>query len=347
MKTNLLLSVLVVFLLWSCKKERNWNSENFDTVDLVVHDISKNFFSDSIPLSKLKTDYPFFFDENSDSIWESQRKDEKEIKIYQEGKRAMGDLVKLKTELEPIFSRYKHYFPTFETPTVFVYSSGLQNIEDPVLYSARDKMMFIALDGFLGQQHPLYDSVKVYNYLRTSMNRDHLKAQIVKAIAHDIVPFNPKGQAFLDLMLYEGKKLILADALIPNNPDEFKIGYTPEQLEWAIQNEGNIWNFFVEQNYIFKSDRSLPERFLQVGPFSKFNNEIEQDSPGRIGAWIGWQIAREYLKHHPEVSLSDFINDLDSQKIFKESKYKPSKSSVTKYRTAKREGVDELYHYAE
>lgn len=347
MKIKLIISFLMIMMLFACKKERTWENNNYETVELVIHDISKNFFNDSIPLQQLKTDYPFFFDDSADSVWNAQRQDAKEISIYQEGKKAIGDLTKLNAELTPLFSRFKHYFPNYQTPTVFVYSSGLQNIENPVLYSSRDKLMFITLDGFFGEKHSLYDSVKVYNYLRTTMNRDYLSGEIVKSIANDLVPFNPKNQSFLDLILYEGKKLILADALIPDQPDEFKIGYTPAQIEWSIQNEGNIWNFFVEQNYIFKADRTLAERFLQVGPFSKFNNEIEQDSPSRIGAWVGWQIAREYLKQNPEVKLEDFIHDFDSQKIFKESKYKPSKSSVTKYRTEKRDGVDELYHYAD
>ena len=179
------------------------------------------------------------------------------------------------------------------------------------------------------------------------MDRGHVRAQIVRAIGENIVPFDPKKQTFLDLMLYEGKKLILADALIPDEADEFKIGYTPQEIEWSIQNEGNIWNFFVEQNFVFKNDKTLYDRFLQVSPFSKFNNEIEQESPGRIGAWIGWQILRKYLRENPSITLPELINDMDSEKIFRQSKYKPSKTEVQSYRTEKKEGVDELYHYAE
>ncbi len=336
-------------LFFSCNKstKNRWNVNPDKKVEVTIHNISSKFFDQKIPLAQLRQDYPFFFDNSTDSIWSAQRSDKNELNVYHQSTKTFGDLTKLAADLNPLFSRYNYYFPEIKTPTVFTYSSGLQNLNDPVLYSSQFNMMFIAMDGFMGKENKLYDSVKVYHYLRTNMSRDYVPAQVVHAIANDIVPFDPKNQTFLDLMLYEGKKLILADALIPAAPDEFKIGYTPEQLEWSIQNEGSVWNFFVEQNYVFKADKTLGERFLQVAPFSKFNNEIEQDSPGRIGIWIGWQILRKYLDENPEVTLSELIHDMDSQKIFKESKYKPSKTEVTSYRTEKRDGVDELYHYAE
>ena len=336
-------------LLLGCKKNNvnRWNITPDHKVEVVIHDISKNFFNVEIPLSTLKADNPFFFDNSSDSIWEAQRRDPKELSIYHKSLEAFGGLPEFGREINPLFSRYLHYFPQTKAPTVFVYSSGLQGVYEPVIYSEEAQKMFVAMDGFLGEKSPLYDSIKVYSYLRTSMDRGHVRAQIVRAIGENIVPFDPKKQTFLDLMLYEGKKLILADALIPDEADEFKIGYTPQEIEWSIQNEGNIWNFFVEQNFVFKNDKTLYDRFLQVSPFSKFNNEIEQESPGRIGAWIGWQILRKYLRENPSITLPELINDMDSEKIFRQSKYKPSKTEVQSYRTEKKEGVDELYHYAE
>jgi hypothetical protein len=36
---------------------------------------------------------------------------------------------------------------------------------------------------------------------------------------------------------------------------------------------------------------------MTPAPFSKFYLEIDNDSPGRIGAWIGWQMVRSYMKN--------------------------------------------------
>ena len=351
-KMKIVYSIAIVFLLMlsSCKKERNWDVESDGiNVDLVIHDISKNFFNDSIPLDQLKKDYPFFFDNSSDSIWNAQRADVKERNIYNQAKAQFGDFTKLNQELVPLFQRYKHYFPEYETPTVFVYSSGLQSIDYPVIYSAPDKLMFIAMDGFMGEKSKLYDSMRVEQYLRKNMFVDRVPSAVVSAIAENIVTFSPRQQKFLDRVLYEGKKLLLQDALLTNTPDEYKMGYTPEQMAWAVANEGNIWNYFVEQNYVFSDDRTLEKRFLMVSPFSKFNNEIEQQSPGRIGAWIGWQILRKYWQENNDVSLQDILLEMDSQKILQKSGYKPvvDGDSTTKYQVKKKEGVNELYHYAE
>lgn len=345
-------SIAIVFLLMlsSCKKEQNWEVDTSDVpVDLVIHDISKRFFDPTIPLEQLKMDYPFFFSNQEDSVWNNTRTNASEQSIYKESVKQFGDFSKLNADLIPVFQKFKFHFPTYETPKVFVYSSGLQSLDFPVIYSAQDKLMFIAMDGFLGEKSKLYDSIRVDHYLRKNMYVERVPSAVVEAIAENIVTYSPRQQKFLDLVLYEGKKLILQDALLTETPDEYKIGYTPEQMKWCIENEGNIWNFFVEQNYVFSDDRTLDKRFLKLAPFSKFNNEIEQQSPGRIGAWVGWQILRNYLKENPEVKLSDLLMDMDSQKILQGSNYKPTVNgdSTIKYRTEKKEGVDELYHYAE
>ena len=146
-------------LLLGCKKNNvnRWNITPDHKVEVVIHDISKNFFNVEIPLSTLKADYPFFFDNSSDSIWEAQRRDPKELSIYHKSLEAFGGLPEFGREINPLFSRYLHYFPQTKAPTVFVYSSGLQGVYEPVIYSEEAQKMFVAMDGFLGEKSPLYD----------------------------------------------------------------------------------------------------------------------------------------------------------------------------------------------
>jgi len=342
---GLVFSSLIFFT--ACKKEKSWDIDvKEQNVQLNIHDISEDFFNDTIPLATLKKDYPFFFDGNSsDEVWNKQRRNKEELTIYDLSRKKFGNFNQLKEKLTPVFQRYLYYFPEYKIPRIYTYSSGLQNLEFPVMFSQQSELMFVAMDAYLGPQNKLYDSIGVDRYLRANMDIEHLPAQAVDAIANDIVTYSPRNQQFIDRIIYEGKKLILQDALLVDTPDEFKIGYTPEQLQWSIDNEAEIWNFFVEQNYIFSSDASLKKRFLDVAPFSKFNNEIEQQSPGRIGAWIGWQIIRKYLKENPKVDLKTLLEDTDSQKIFKESKYKPviGEKGSTTYTT--KTINDKVYHF--
>ncbi len=103
----------------------------------------------------------------------------------------------------------------------------------------------------MGSKNKLYDSIRVDRYLRTNLEIDRLPSQAVDAIANDIVTFSPRNQLFVDKIIYEGKKLILQDALLTDTPDEYKMGYTPQQIQWCIANEGQIWNFFVSNLFIF------------------------------------------------------------------------------------------------
>ena len=51
--------------------------------------------------------------------------------------------------------------------------------------------------------------------------------------------------------------------------------------------------------------------------------QIDNDSPGRVGRYIGWQIVKQYMDKHP-VSLKKLLIT-DAETIFKTSKYKPKK----------------------
>jgi uncharacterized protein YjaZ len=79
----------------------------------------------------------------------------------------------------------------------------------------------------------------------------------------------------------------------------------------------------VDEKLLYDSDPKLPGRFINPAPFSKFYLEIDNESPGQIGMWIGWQIVRSYMKNN-DVSLQQLLQT-DAKEIFDNSKYKPKK----------------------
>lgn len=334
MKSVLPILTILFFTLISCENEsvRSWKVQlPQEKVELQYHDMSRDFFDISVPLEELKSKYPFFINPStSDEEWELQRRDTLELEVYD----AVGQVFPkydYQSELEEMFAHYKYYFPNEKIPQVFVYSSGLQKIYEPVIFGRHEGLLFIALDGFLGSQNGIYGlqdllpmKQPVYPYMLKNMNPENLMPAVVSSVGEMMLPFDAQHLAFVNLMIDEGKKLVLADALLPETSDDLKIGYTKDEIQWAEANEGEIWNYFVEQNLIFDTDKSNRERFLDPSPFSKFRNEIETESPGRIGAWIGWQICRKFMNRHPEISLQDFLMK-DNGEIFKESKYKPGK----------------------
>ena len=74
---------------------------------------------------------------------------------------------------------------------------------------------------------------------------------------------------------------------------------------------------------LYESNVKNEFRFINEAPFSKFYLEIDNESPGRVGQWLGWQIVRSYMENN-DVSLDQLLVT-DAKTIFEKSKYKPNK----------------------
>jgi uncharacterized protein YjaZ len=124
-------------------------------------------------------------------------------------------------------------------------------------------------------------------------------------------------------MLYYGRELYLKDRLLPLLTDEQKIGYSDEELQWARENEEQIWRYFIERELLYSTDAELGPRFLEPAPFSKFRLELDNESPGRLGRYLGWQIVRTFMSAE-EISLGQMLH-LPAEELFRRSNYKPKK----------------------
>ncbi|WP_345992453.1 gliding motility protein GldB [Chryseobacterium sp. Chry.R1] len=317
------LSSILVLGLYSCKKEADnvWKVELKEPAEKVeMTDISSQFYDQNIPLEKFKSEFPWFQGTVSDKDFGKRRADAEEIKIYKEAV-AKIDQKKLQKELQDLFSHIRHYFPKFKSPKVYLFSSALQMIQDPVFYDEKGNLLFIDITGFMGDKNPNYKGLELY--FQKSMNPNNIVPKVSRMFAENIVPFSTDHQKFIDQLIYNGKVMILQDAFLPDTPDYLKMNYTKQQYEWAVSNEGNIWNYFVENNLLFGDDHRLEERFISPGPFSKFYTDIDNESSPQIGIYTGWQICKKYLKEKPEVKFTDFLK-MDATEIFNQSGYKPA-----------------------
>jgi hypothetical protein len=99
----------------------------------------------------------------------------------------------------------------------------------------------------------------------------------------------------------------MKDLLIPDVSDFDKIAYTEDKYRWCQENESEIWSNFIENKLLYDTNPKNEQRFMNEAPFSKFYLEIDNESPGRVGAWVGWQIVRSYAENHPDVKLQDLL----------------------------------------
>ena len=77
-----------------------------------------------------------------------------------------------------------------------------------------------------------------------------------------------------------------------------------------MTNEKEIWNFFVSKEMLYSTDPELIKRFISPAPFSKFYLNIDVDSPGQIGQWLGLQIVKAYQKkERKSIKQEEFIGN--------------------------------------
>ena len=113
------------------------------------------------------------------------------------------------------------------------------------------------------------------------------------------------------------------EMLLPEKREALLMNYTNDQLNWAKANEAQVWKYFIENKYLYDNDMKLTARFIQRAPFSKFYLELDHESPGSVGVYIGWQIVRSFMENN-NVTLQELALK-DAKTIFDQSKYKPKK----------------------
>ncbi|MEZ0005189.1 gliding motility-associated lipoprotein GldB [Flavobacterium sp. 28YEA47A] len=317
-KLTFLLMAAAFFI--SCdKKDKVEKAIEEVPVELTVERFDKVFYeSDPADLSKIEQQYPYFFPAgNEDTVWTNKMKNPLLRQVHDEVQKKFGNFQKERGDLEELFRHIKYYFPETKLPKVVTLISEVDS-DNKVIYA--DSLLLISLDVYLGKDHEFYTGFPEYQ--RKTFEKSQLLSDVVSNFAvRKIVP--PTDRTLLSQMVYFGKELYMKDLLIPQVSDADKIGYTPEQILWSQENEGYIWRYFVDEKLLYDSDPKLPGRFINPAPFSKFYLEIDNESPGQIGKWIGWQIVRSYMKNN-DVSLQQLLQT-DAKEIFDKSKYKPKK----------------------
>jgi gliding motility-associated lipoprotein GldB len=318
MKKYLFLVVFCLFILSCDKKNKVESAVAAIPVKVKVERFDKIFFeTPPQDLEKVKKQFPFFFPPgNDDSVWLNKMQDPLWRELYTEVQKKYGDFEPVKLELETLFKHIKYYFPKTKTPKVITVISEM-DYKNKAIYA--DSLVVISLELYLGKNHKFY---QFPNYLKQNFEGRQIAPDVVSSFsARNIPPVLDKD--LLSQMIYSGKQLYLKDLLLPDYTDAEKMGYSPAQIIWCQENESYMWRYFIEKEMLYSNDQKLISRFINPAPFSKFYLEIDNDSPGQVGAWIGWQMVRSYMKNN-DVPLVDLLKT-NAKEIFVKSKYKPKK----------------------
>ncbi|EGD34793.1 gliding motility lipoprotein GldB [Capnocytophaga sp. oral taxon 338] len=267
---------------------------------------------------QIKAKYPLFFPENTtDEEWLEKQADSLQRALFSETERTFGDFSQEKKEIKRIYQHIKYYFPHFKSVKVVTVTSDV-DYSSRVIYA--DSLLVIGLDNYLGAKHPFY--VDIDGYIAQEMDKKYLPVDVALAFARAIIP-PERNATFLDAMVYEGKILYLAQRFLPSMQEKDILKYTQEKYQWAQENEAQIWRYFIENQLLYSTDRKILSRFIDIAPFSKFYLELDNQSPGGVGRFIGLSIVKQYMEKHPEALQK--LGLISTEELFKKANYKPKK----------------------
>jgi len=239
------------------------------------------------------------------------------IKSAEDCNKVFPDLDFLKKELTDAFKHYKYYFPQDKIPGVYTYISGF-DYDYPVQYF--DNNLIIALDMYLGADYKEYLKLGLPAYRIRNFDKSHIARDCMEALGSSKTDLSKIGRTLLDNMTGKGKILYFIKAMIPGCSDTVLLDYTEKQLSWSVNNEANIWAFFIENEKTMKFNQKVMNKFIVDAPFtSYFGNE----SAPRNGWWIGYKIVKSFMDNNPRITLPERMQMYDSQAILNKSGYKP------------------------
>ncbi|WP_430615612.1 gliding motility lipoprotein GldB [Flavobacterium sp. JP2137] len=319
-KINYLLAGLMGFFLFSCSDKKGVDASISEIpVDFKIERFDQLFYdTPTADFPALKKRFPFLFPAQfDDAFWMEKKADTLFVELHDEVQKKFDNLDQVALGLKGLFQHIKHYYPE-ENPKRVITLISEVDIESKAIYA--DSLVLISLDTYLGKDHRFYQGFP--EYLRPEFEADQILPDVADAFISTKIA-RVQDKTLLGQMIFQGKLLYAKQQLLPELSDEVIVMYTQEQLKWCIANEEQMWRYFVNDKLLYSTDYKLQTRFIQPSPFSKYYLDIDADSPGRTGAWLGWQIVRSYMKNN-NVTLQTLLQ-MDAKEIFEQSRYKPKK----------------------
>jgi len=310
---SILTLLIVPVLICSCFN-RKTSKDVKQTYELIRFE-SIFFDAHLDSLAEVEQRFPYFFPKSYPfSVWVNRRTDSLQMALYEQTKSISNK--DIHDQLTPFMEGLPRVFENARIPKKVITITSDVDYNNKVIFN--DSMALIAIDNFLGVNHHMYEGIAMY--LRKGMELKHLSKELAESFANNLIAL-PEERTFLAQLIYYGKIQYLKQSILYDYSEDKILGYTPDQLTWAMTNEKEIWNFFVSKELLFSTDPELIKRFISPAPFSKFYLNIDVDSPGQIGQWLGLQIVKAYQMKERK-SIAQLLN-APYRELFEKSKYKP------------------------
>ena len=288
---------------------------------------------DTLSIDELRAEYPSFIDDYLEDMLRIGPADSaqslailKQFAAFQDTQEGLdaiavahqNNLPKYEEELEKAFAYHQYHFPSDTIPEIVFMHSGFNYS----VYPYNNEYVANGLDYFLGESEVMQklDPSIFPQYMRDKMRPEYT---VTSAVRGWLLVKNQEHYSQKDLLstiMYWGKIMYLMDACFPETEDYLKMDYSPSDIVWCEENERSIWIELSNQKYLYESRRREVDKWITEGPFTSAA-DIPQDSPARLGVWMGWQIVRDYMNNNPEVTLEQLLEETNYIKLL--NTYKP------------------------
>ncbi len=230
----------------------------------------------------------------------------------------MGEKYKdLSDEKETLIDGFKHlkyHFPEGKIPKNIVFMNSFFAIsgsspEMDLGASAHGTELGIGLERYLG---PTTDVIRelppmdFYQWMKDEMKPAYLERDALATWIDVHYVDEPRGESLIEHMIYWGKVLYLVEASYPDAAKRIVLRYSEDEYQWALDNEAFFWGYLVDQKMLFKLDERTKTNLLRSGPFTPGLPENGENSPDRLGQFLGWRMVHQYMEEM-EISVSEMI----------------------------------------
>ena len=333
----------------SCNGNKNIPDVSSINVKLETRRFEKDFFV--IDTSKVAESmksilqkYPDFlplFTQNIlgldlDSLLIPGNKEDEAIRMF------IHDYMPLKDSAEMLYSNFddqtksieqglqfvKYYFPKYKIPQSIITFIGPINANFETSFGVQadvltTKSFGVGLQLHMGKYFSFYRSregLEEYpDFLSNNFDEKHIPVNCMRNIVDDLFPKTLKGAALIEQMVDRGRRMYLLTKFLPYTPEYLCMGYTKKQIDDAEKNEAVIWDFFLNNNLLNKTDDNIVQNYIGESPKTA---ELGEDAPGNIGTFSGLKIVKKFLERYPETSLTELMKK-PPREIYDKSKYKP------------------------
>lgn len=333
--TFLLLSLSVAGLI-SCRRNHYKVNTSSVTVNIEIKRLEKDLFSlnpdeiiQSVP--SLKQKYGAFLqlfsyvintgDINDNSFGDFLVRfctDKQNNDVYKLTMKVYPDIKSIESELQKAFRYYLYYFPGKQVPGVYTCITGFNNS-----IITGDSVLGIGLDRYLGADCEYYHRLDIYKYMADKMTPQYVVPDCMYGWAASEWDFSAVGYPVDNVMaemIHGGKLKYFEKCMLPETSDNIIFGFTPAQMKFCMNNEGQMWQYLVEHDLLFNTDQFTIRKLTGEAPFtSYFTNE----SPGRAAVWLGFRIIESYMIRNPDVKMGEMMTNTDLQGILQKAKYSP------------------------